>query len=462
MFYENFSTGGAVSFTLGDTLHDAAILIGDLIVGVAGSPWTQVTGAGPTPVWLQPYASTVSAAASTSGWDKHYTLYLDTDPGLLTKTITCIGTSGTTLRIDIDGTDYDEAWDSDIATTVTSWLATHTATLAGLGTPIVVITGGSAIITASSTSAYVLTDQSVGGDIAFTWSANCVMMRLCVGYFGVVLTIIDTLQANPATTEEWGFVTEGYTGYLISSTNTTTGAGNIDDDSTYLFTFGPSSQRTAEATGAYNIYLWMWDECFAIRCRWTLDNNYLGQVGGAIVWYPAVSGIPALTRSQFPHIWGMTSRFATYSSVWTGNSSLLHGNSNVPYQGWQIILPYFGDIPRAADIRAIDTETTVAYSIQYLPELGHIPHGKTPNGEQIIQRMMFGSSRSNTDYAFFGGVWDEGPRLANLDIFPVRNPGWQTTTIGGVEYFCAAYQDNITYNGLYNCTILFPLSDLTL
>jgi hypothetical protein len=45
------------------------------------------------------------------------------------------GTSGN-LVITIDGTNYSEAFDTSIATTVANWLDSHTSTLAALGTPI--------------------------------------------------------------------------------------------------------------------------------------------------------------------------------------------------------------------------------------------------------------------------------------------------------------------------------------
>ena len=91
MFYTN--AGTPLKLTSGDTYHDAAIAVGDAIVGAASSPWTEVTGAGPTPTWLQPYASTVVAAtssATSNGFGYHYTMYHDTDPGLSEGTPYCV------------------------------------------------------------------------------------------------------------------------------------------------------------------------------------------------------------------------------------------------------------------------------------------------------------------------------------------------------------------------------------
>ncbi|KKM73926.1 hypothetical protein LCGC14_1405520 [marine sediment metagenome] len=91
MFYTNQAS--PMTLTIGDTYHDIAINIGAAITGAGSSPWTEVTGAGPTPAWLQPYASTVIAGrdpATFWGIDHHYTMYMDTDPGLSEGTPYCV------------------------------------------------------------------------------------------------------------------------------------------------------------------------------------------------------------------------------------------------------------------------------------------------------------------------------------------------------------------------------------
>ena len=61
-------------------------------------------------------------------------------PGSFSYDITVVGTHGT-LVIDIDGTDYSQVFNTNSDTTATDWIATHTAALGGLGTPIVPVTG---------------------------------------------------------------------------------------------------------------------------------------------------------------------------------------------------------------------------------------------------------------------------------------------------------------------------------
>jgi len=91
MFYTNQSS--PLTLTVGDTYHDIAIDLGAAIVGAGSSPWAEVTGAGPTPAWLQPYATTAVAAADPAtfnGPDYHFTMYLTTDPGLSEGTPYCV------------------------------------------------------------------------------------------------------------------------------------------------------------------------------------------------------------------------------------------------------------------------------------------------------------------------------------------------------------------------------------
>ena len=461
MYYEDYTTGGTW-IASGDTYHDVALAMRDKIIGVAGSPWTEVTGAGPTPVWLQPYATTAvagrdSSTAAYNGWDQHVTMYMDNDPGLLTRTITCTGSSGTTLRIDIDGIDYDEAWDTNIATTVTNWLATHTATLAGLGTPIVVVTGGSAIITASSASEYVLTDQSVGGDIAFTWSANCVMIRIIIGYHGIQMTIIDTHQGNPATTAHWGCITRPTVNYNPDSTSSS--YYNNDDSTLHLFMFG-SPITVANVNSTWRFFLFMWDECFIILCKDQQNTTYGQHAGGVSVWHPAVSGVPGIARADFPHIWGIGMSFGIDTVVpHDGSSAITYAQQGCP------VLPRFEDQAMAATMKC-DTSGTYTYSIQWSPELGNIPKARDVNGDEIVQRLMFHNSVFNATvlnntYAAFLGVWDEGMRVVGEEVMYYPQRHWKTITIGSVDYLQVKMTEGVTYSP-YRAGFLVPLSDLTL
>ncbi len=85
--------------------------------------------------------------------------------GSFTIDITVTGTHGT-LVIDIDGTDYSQVFNTTVATTATDWIATHTAALGGLGTPIVPLTGGAGIISCTSAATFTVTDDSVGMSIS--------------------------------------------------------------------------------------------------------------------------------------------------------------------------------------------------------------------------------------------------------------------------------------------------------
>lgn len=83
--------------------------------------------------------------------------------------LTASGASGT-LGIDIDqgsgAVAYDQVFATDIATTVTNWLTTHTATLAALGIPIIATSGGSALIRFTSVENFTIVDG--GATITFT------------------------------------------------------------------------------------------------------------------------------------------------------------------------------------------------------------------------------------------------------------------------------------------------------
>ena len=84
MFFSNLDNPLVIT---GGTYPDGALAIKNALVGAADSPWLEVTGAAPTPAFLQPLASTVTAAGdSTAGYDRHVTLYLKDDPGLTATT----------------------------------------------------------------------------------------------------------------------------------------------------------------------------------------------------------------------------------------------------------------------------------------------------------------------------------------------------------------------------------------
>ncbi len=79
--------------------------------------------------------------------------------------LTVSGTTGN-LIIDIDTVDYSEAFSTDVEETIDNWLATHTATLAGLGIPIIATKESASAIRLVTTDSIVFTDDSTG-DMAF-------------------------------------------------------------------------------------------------------------------------------------------------------------------------------------------------------------------------------------------------------------------------------------------------------
>ncbi len=78
------------------------------------------------------------------------------------KVLTVVGSAGT-LRIDIDGVDYDEAYTGSADTTAANWVLTHAATLLALDNSIIATDSGAAEITMVAEREFVTTDQSVGG-----------------------------------------------------------------------------------------------------------------------------------------------------------------------------------------------------------------------------------------------------------------------------------------------------------
>jgi len=453
MFYEDFSTRGTL-ISVGDTYHDVALAIKDALVGIPGSPWAEVTGSAPTPVWLQPYATTAvagrdSSTAAYNGWDVHATMYMTTDAGHKTKTITVAGSAGT-LIIDIDGTDYSQAFNTSAAQTATDWLTTHTATLAALGSPIVATAGGSAeIVLYKAAAEPVLTDDSTGG-MSFTWSANCVLFRIVIGYHGVVGTIIDTHQGNPVTTAEWCILGRPST---IWNPDTNSGTYYAAADSPdFLFKYD-TNELTCPTSGNFRFYIWMWDEFFAIIT--TSASNSINGHGGVMVWHPAENGIEGLSRASFPHIWGMMAKHTVY----LGNS--------VPYAESFPRLPYFNDYARAADYRC-DISGIETRSIEWIPEFGFLTSGPGVNGNIFVQRVAFHSVitvNENTDYSFYSGPWTEGVRLIDHSSGYTEDPLYgalKKITIGGVSYIqCKCLFDGGGYASK-DAVWLLPLSDLTL
>jgi len=78
------------------------------------------------------------------------------------KVLTVAGGAGT-LRVDIDGVDYDQVYGSSADATAAAWVATHAATLLGLSNSIVATDSGVAEITMTAPREFVTTDQSIGG-----------------------------------------------------------------------------------------------------------------------------------------------------------------------------------------------------------------------------------------------------------------------------------------------------------
>lgn len=78
-----FATSGT-AVAAGTAKHAAVRALGEAIIGQTGTRWAEVTGATPTPVFLQGEASTILAGSTgtASGTANHMTLYLSNDAGL--------------------------------------------------------------------------------------------------------------------------------------------------------------------------------------------------------------------------------------------------------------------------------------------------------------------------------------------------------------------------------------------
>jgi hypothetical protein len=453
MFYEDYTTGGTY-IAAGDTYHDVALAIKDALVNASGSPWAEVTSSSPTPVWLQPYATTAVAArnsstASYNGWDNHATLYHTGDLGHRTKTVTVAGSAGT-LSITIDGVPYTEAYSTSAAVTATNWLATHTATLAALGSPVVASAGASAeIVLYKAAAEPVLSDTSSGG-MSFTWSANCAMFRIVIGYHGLVPLGIDTHQADPSLAVDWCVFTR-----ILSTWNPDNSSSSYygaDDTPCFLFKFD-SSETTCPTDNTFRFYVWMWDETFSIVCASaTLSPSYSNS-GGVHVWTPVVDGISGLARADFPHMWGIPGKYSYANGI---------------LKAWLDCTPRlckFSDQAREADWRG-DISGIETTSLNSSPELGFMTSGPSVNGTAFVQRLSFHSSiqpDENTAYSFYSGPWTEGMRVIDrATAYTTGDNGgcFRKITIGGVDYI--QIKDTTGTYTLHDMVYVLPLSDLTL
>ena len=103
----------------------------------------------------------VDAVADRAGFDI-VRIFHNESGSPFRKVLTVAGGAGT-LRIDIDGVDYDEVYGASADATAAAWVATHAATLLGLSNSIVVTDSGVAEITMVAEREFVTTDQSIGG-----------------------------------------------------------------------------------------------------------------------------------------------------------------------------------------------------------------------------------------------------------------------------------------------------------
>ncbi|KKM90022.1 hypothetical protein LCGC14_1242850, partial [marine sediment metagenome] len=116
------------------------------------------------------------------------------DNGSYIYDVTVVGTHGT-LVIDIDSTQYSQAFNTNSDTTATDWITTHTAALGGLG--IIPLTGGASIISITAEEAIVITDDGVGMSLG-TPLSNIAIVVHDAGTNGILRIDIDGVDYDEA------------------------------------------------------------------------------------------------------------------------------------------------------------------------------------------------------------------------------------------------------------------------
>ena len=142
---------------------------------------------------------TVAASATQTygaSGDSHgaHAFIVAEDNGSYIYDVTIVGTHGT-LVIDIDDTQYSQAFNTNSDTTATDWITTHTAALGGLG--IIPLTGGASIISITAEEAIVITDDGVGMSLG-TPLSNIAIVVHDAGTNGILRIDIDGVDYDEA------------------------------------------------------------------------------------------------------------------------------------------------------------------------------------------------------------------------------------------------------------------------
>lgn len=302
------------------------------------------------------------------------------------------------------------------------------------------------------TTMYLTTDPGL-----LAGTPYCVMCRFVIGRYGLGLMIIDTATGDPSVTGDWAIIYQ-YTNDLDAVSNLHYGGDEIPGS---LLSFSTSSS-TYQVTDAnrLEIYIWIWDECFAVLCKDTANTTYNSHGGGAFVFHPAVNGVNGAGRTDVPHIWAIP---GCYRDGLDAGFTYGHLVPHVPATGR----------PGSRATRAIGSGSTFnTYQIGWAAELGfHIETEATDvNGNDVIQRIIFcwnpGSEWNTSDAgnpgSFYSGPWDEGPRLIRRGLISTNDYLDAAYTIDSVVYNLAKDALNPSTSIPYmDCLWLLPQSDLT-
>ena len=180
------------TLSLGNSASFKSYNLGD--VGVAGKHYLAGYYVAPTAHKVAVVGGSATQTLGTAGQIRGaHAFAVAAGNGSFAYDVTVTGTHGL-LNIDIDGTSYSEAFDTSAAVTATNWIATHTAALGALGTPIVPSTGGAGIITMVSADDFVITD--IGTTMSI--SVGAYIHVTCAGTNGNLVLTIDGVDYSEA------------------------------------------------------------------------------------------------------------------------------------------------------------------------------------------------------------------------------------------------------------------------
>ena len=163
------------------------------------------------------------------------------------------GTNGI-LRIDIDGVDYDEAFDTNAATTAAAWVATHTAALGGLTPAITATNPAGARINLAVVGQPVYTDQSIGGMALSTAVERDIVVAGAAGSLVIDINGVDYTEAfstNADTTADNWRATHAATLAGLGDPITVTDGGSATI--TLVVTSGATPTIVDDSTGGMSI-----------------------------------------------------------------------------------------------------------------------------------------------------------------------------------------------------------------